>query len=72
MLVKQRDLIRRIADAAAAAGVPWTLVREGGNHTVYRLGGTTIPVPRHREINEITALAIFKQCQTELGDGWWT
>lgn len=71
MLVKQRDLIKRITEHAAGVGVSWTLVREGGNHAVYRLGDTTIPVPRHREINEVTAVAIFKQCQPELGQGWW-
>lgn len=70
-MVKQRDLVKRIAEQAASVSVPWTLIREGGNHAVYQLGSTTIPVPRHREINEITALAIFKQCQPELGVGWW-
>ena len=49
----------------------WSVKREGASHTVYQLGGLTIPVPRHNEIGEKLAAEIFKQCVPELGEAWW-
>jgi mRNA interferase HicA len=46
-------------------------VREGSKHTIYRCGSQQIVVPRHREINEITALGIMVDLEDELGKGWW-
>jgi predicted RNase H-like HicB family nuclease len=34
------------------------------------LGGTRIPIPRHNEIGERLALAIFVEAETELGRRW--
>ena len=47
------------------------MAREGGSHTIYRLGSTVIPIPRHTELGENLALSIFKECQGELGEKWW-
>lgn len=69
--MKRRDLIRRIAKAAAKQGVTWDVERDGGRHTVYTLDGLRIIVPRHNEINEITAQGILKDCEPKLGKGWW-
>jgi hypothetical protein len=69
--VKRRDVVRKIAAEAKFQGVRWTLTREGGNHTVYALGGTTVPIPRHNELGENLAVDIFKECQDVLGKGWW-
>ncbi len=71
MIVKRGQLIKRIADRAKEAGVDWAVDREGSNHTVYRLGKTMIPVPRHREIDNVLAEKVFKECQPELGQRWW-
>lgn len=49
----------------------WTLIREGANHTVYELAGVMIPIPRHKELGEIFAVDIFKECEAVLGKGWW-
>lgn len=38
----------------------WYIKREGGNHTLYTDGVKTVPVPRHREINERLARRIIK------------
>lgn len=38
LVTKARDLVSRIRRAAKAAGVPFTLDREGGKHTIYTLG----------------------------------
>jgi mRNA interferase HicA len=69
--VKRSELIRRIRTAAHAANVSWEFVRQGSAHEVWRLGRRQITVPRHREINEVTATAIMRDLETELGDGWW-
>lgn len=68
--MKRRALLKAIASEARRQGVEWGVEREGGRHTLFRLGGTLIPVPRHTEIDERLAKGIFKQCETELGKGW--
>jgi hypothetical protein len=69
--VRTRDLVKRIKEAADALDAEWVLDRRGGNHDIYKLGGMTVPVPRHREIGERVAEDIFKECADVLGDGWW-
>ena len=69
--MKRREILKRIAARAKAACVTWDVAREGANHTVYRLGATTIPVPRHIEIGPGLSEEIFKQCEPELGERWW-
>jgi mRNA interferase HicA len=69
--VKRRELIRKISRAARQAGVDFDLVREGGNHSVYQCGGQPVTIPRHNEINELTARGIMTDLEGELGAGWW-
>jgi len=45
--------------------------RQGKRHEIWRCGSTTFPVPRHREINELTAVGILKDLEGELGKDWW-
>lgn len=70
-MTKSRDIVPRIRKEAVRKKVEFGLDREGANHTIYRLGDTIIPVPRHREVNEMTTEGIYKECETELGKGWW-
>ena len=63
--------MKRISREAKRQDVTFGLDREGGNHTVYRLGTTMLPIPRHREVGEGLTEAIYKQCENELGKGWW-
>ncbi|GAB3810808.1 type II toxin-antitoxin system HicA family toxin [Micromonospora zhanjiangensis] len=58
--MKRVDLLIRISKAAADAGVSFRLVREGGGHSVYRYGTQNVVIPRHREINELTARGILR------------
>lgn len=53
--MKKRDLDKALKDLG------FSKVREGGNHEVWSNGSISIPVPRHREINERLAKAIIKQ-----------
>ena len=39
------------------------LVREGANHTLYRVKGNPVTIPRHREIDELTAKAILRDAK---------
>jgi len=70
-VTKPKDIVKRISREAKRQNVDFGLHREGGKHTLYRLGATVFPIPRHREINEMTTEGIYKQCETELGKGWW-
>lgn len=69
--MKRRELISRIARAARKHGAVWELEREGGNHTVYKLDGEMIPIPRHNEIGERLVMRIYSECAEVLGKGWW-
>lgn len=69
--MKRQVLLSRIAEAARKNGATWQWEREGGNHTIYTLNGTTIPIPRHREIGERLANNIFGECEETFGKGWW-
>jgi mRNA interferase HicA len=70
-MVEAVELKRRIQSADQARRVAWRLVRQGGRHEVWQCGSTKVTIPRHREINEITARAILKTLEAELGLGWW-
>ena len=55
--MKRRDLIKEIEKAG------FILERHGAEHDIYlRKDDEKIEVPRHKEINEITAKKILKKC----------
>lgn len=58
--MKRRDLLRRLAEAAEAEG-EILQIAEGSGHSKVTIGTRRSVVPRHNEINEITARAILKQ-----------
>ena len=71
--MKRTLLLRQIARAANDKGLEWERVSTRGSHDKWRLGRTVqVSVPRHAEINEITAQAILKATEQEIGEGWWT
>ena len=53
--MKRRDLIKKAEQNG------WYVLREGGEHTIYTNGEKCEPIPRHKEINEITAKSIIKR-----------
>ncbi len=61
----------KIAGAAERAGLLWEILRQGGNHTLYRLDGVTVPIARHNDLDEYYAVRVYKQCEAKLGKGWW-
>jgi len=52
--MKLKDLEKQLKQAG------WVQT-EGGSHSKWKKEGKAVSVPRHREINEITAQAILKQ-----------
>ncbi|AAD17626.1 hypothetical protein TM4_61 [Mycobacterium phage TM4] len=71
--MKRSEVIAKISKAARAKGMRFEIAREGGNHTLYSLGGVMVPIGRHPTSNLPggIALRIFKQCEPPLGKGWW-
>jgi mRNA interferase HicA len=56
--VKRTELLKKLAQIG-----PLELVREGANHTLYRVNGNPVTIPPHREINELTAKGILKDAK---------
>jgi hypothetical protein len=69
--VKRDELVRRIGNAAKAAGTEWHMVRHSGSHEVWSCGGVLVAIPRHREIAEGTAEDVMKRVEQALGERWW-
>jgi len=69
--VKRAELIRKITAAAVGVDTDFTLIREGGSHSIFRCGPQNVVIPRHREINEITARGIMRDLAEVLGRDWW-
>jgi len=57
--VKRKDLIKKCSQIARSNGHDLVLHREGGSHTVYRINGRNVVIPRHNEIPEPTARTII-------------
>lgn len=54
-MMKRRDLIKRLESAG------FVFKCHGGNHDTYVRGSDIEQVPRHKEINEITAKLILRK-----------
>lgn len=53
--MKRRDLVNLLLQAG------YKLERDDGDHTIYKKPGSrAVQVPRHRELNELTAKSILK------------
>ncbi|WP_187142881.1 type II toxin-antitoxin system HicA family toxin [Thermanaerosceptrum fracticalcis] len=53
--MKRRELIKILVQNG------WYLARHGSSHDIYTNGAKSQPVPRHNEINEVTAKNILKR-----------
>jgi hypothetical protein len=63
--VKRTELIQKLRQVAKAKGLTLESVRDTGPHEIFRIGTLTIPVARHREINEHTAQGILKAAENQ-------
>lgn len=61
--MRRADLIKRLREVATSKDEELLLVREGARHTIYRVGDRQVSVPRHREINDLTAQGILKAAE---------
>jgi mRNA interferase HicA len=62
--MKRKDILKRLAAIAKSEGFPLVLT-EGGRHTKAQIGPHVTYVPRHAEVNELTAQEIVKQAKGE-------
>jgi hypothetical protein len=69
--MKYRDLIRKISKAAKAQDITFAMQRQSGSHQMWTCGSTPVVIPKHTEVNEITAQSICKTLEAELGEDWW-
>jgi mRNA interferase HicA len=69
--MRRAGLLRQIAKQAGVEGVDFVFVREGGSHSLYRCGTVRLVIPRHADINELTARGILAATERVLGRGWW-
>jgi hypothetical protein len=52
--------------------VDFHLLRQGARHEIWMCGHVLIPIPRHRELDEMTVEdGIFRRAEPVLGEGWW-
>jgi mRNA interferase HicA len=66
--MKRTTLMKHLRKIAAVKGLE-LLEAEGANHSKVWVGSIMLVVPRHREVNELTALAILRQAeQIEVSD----
>ncbi len=56
--MKKRDLERVLR------ALGWCLSRQGGSHEIWTNGSDTEAIPRHVELNEITAKAIIRRVRS--------
>ncbi len=72
MVTTRRDILKKVAKAAKAAGIEWGLAREGANHSIYKLDGKQIAIGRHPgEVGTRYAETIYRECEEKLGKDWW-
>lgn len=69
--MKHRDLIRKIRQAAKAKDIRFEKLRQRGSHEVWACAAVLVVIPKHSEVNEITAENICKTLEPELGERWW-
>jgi len=69
--MKRRILLQLIAKGAREQGVEWRLVRQGADHEIWRCESVAVHVPRHRDLNQVTAERTLRDLERALGKDWW-
>lgn len=69
--MKYRALVKKIRDEAKAQGVDFEMRSQKGSHQKWDCGNITVVIPKHAEVNEMTAQGILKTLEPELGERWW-
>jgi len=61
--MKRRVLLQELQMIAKNRGLSLDLIRHGANHDLYEVGIIRLTVPRHGDINEITASRIIREAK---------
>jgi len=62
-LSEETDLLKSLTEVANSKDTELEKLRSRGGHDKYRINTTNLIVPRHREINELTARSIIKTAE---------
>lgn len=52
--MKKRDIEKKLKEAG------FNLIRYGSNHDIWAKGEKSVSIPRHKNVNELTAMRILK------------
>jgi mRNA interferase HicA len=67
--MKRKDVMKRLREIAKEKAVALT-TEEGGNHTLVLFDGVKVTtVPRHNEVNELTAKGLLKAAENWTKEG---
>ena len=69
--MRRRELLKLIRERAEMFEITFCLLREGSNHTIYRLGNSSIKVGRHSSLKPGDVRATLHETEKELGVKWW-
>lgn len=68
-MTSRRKLLVWLHQQAQQHNADFVLLRQGANHEIYSLNGARIPIPRHRDIDNMLAKAIMTQADRTLTMG---
>lgn len=57
--MKRKALDKALREGAKQKGLELKFVREGANHEIWKMGSYQFSIPRHSDINELTAKGIL-------------
>ncbi len=65
--MKKKDLLKHLNGLSKTHDVAFEMLRQGANHELWIFNDQRLTIPRHNEINEITAKGIIGEAERTLG-----
>lgn len=64
--MKKKELVKHLNGLSKRNGVPFQMLRQGANHELWIFNGQRLTIPRHTEINQLTAKGIISDAEQTL------
>lgn len=64
--MKRIELLAQIEELARNHSAIWRFKRHGARHDIFSFNGRQIQIPRHREVGEMLARKILRDCRATL------
>lgn len=61
--MKKKDLLKHLKGLSRSNDVTFEMLRQGANHELWVFNGQRLTIPRHNEINELTAKGIIGEAE---------